>query len=261
MASVEGLRRTGNYIKDVVGLSVGIGVYRAFKQQDNINEQLGQPKFPQIEKVMVTVSYALMPATILALSKEDNSSEPKKIHSKFKTGAKVLGALGIDLSTLAIPIAVSIAAKDPLPLVGIIGKPLGNAVVYLASDAMNARAFKRKDLPRGPEGTYDLLQQAYDESYNQKLNVAVIKDIEGRTKAVIRKEKICAESGGSCMVLYVPRIDDEKRSIGHTYSHVTEKDVVADIGAFIGGQSDQDIRPSIEELIVNLQKPEPTASS
>lgn len=60
------------------------------------------------------------------------------------------------------------------------------------------------------------------------------------------------------MVLYVPIIDGEKRSIGHV--HVTEKDVVADVGVSTGGQSNQDIWPNIEELIVNLQKPEPTLS-
>lgn len=171
-------------------------------------------------------------------------------------GAKFLGALGIDLSTLTIPIAALTATQYSLPLLGIMGKPLGNAVVHVASDAMNARAFKRKDLPKAIPGTYGLLKKAYDESYDPSLKAGVVKDLEGRTKAVVLKEKICAESGGSCMVLYVPIIDGEKRSIGH--AHVTEKDVVVRIGAYSRYENDPNIRPSIEELIVNLQKPEPT---
>jgi len=251
MSVVERLRRTGRYIGEVASKSVGVGLHQGFRQENKIREQIGQPSIPQIEEVMVTVFYTLTPASILALSEEDNTLESKTIQSKFIAGAKFLGAVGVDLSALATPIAVEAVTHNPLYSLGLLGKPLVNAMVHVTSDVMEARAFKRKDLPKATPGTYELLQKAYDESYDPRLKISVIKGPQGGTKAVIRKEEICAESGGSCMVLYVPIIDGEKRSMG--YAHVTEKDVVADIGASTGGQSDKIIRPNIEELIRNLK--------
>jgi hypothetical protein len=260
MSAVERLRRTGQYVGEVASRSVGIGIYRAYKQVDNIKEQLGRSKSLQIEEVMVTVFYTLTPVTILALSKEDKSSESKTIQSKFIAGAKFLGAVGVDLSAFATPIAVEAVTHNPLYFLGLLGKPFVNAMVHVTSDVMEARAFKRKDLPRGPEGTYDLLQEAYKKNYDPHLRIGVIKDPQGAVKAVVRKEEICAESGGSCMVLYVPIIDGEKRSMG--YAHVTEKDVVVSIGASTGYyEDDPNNPPSIEELIGNLKKPELTVSS
>lgn len=258
MSVVGKLRRAGQYAGDLASRSVGIAVYRGYKQADNIKEQLGEPKSLQIEQAMVTFFYALTPATILLLTKLDSSSELQTKLSEVKRGIKSLGLACAEQVPLVVPIVLATTTQNPLFLSGTLGKPLLNAMVHLSSDVIEARAFKRKDLSKATPGTYDLLQKAYVESYDPHLKVGVVKDLEGRTKAVLRKEEICAESGGSCMVLYTPLIEGGKKRIGH--AHITEKDVVADIGAFTGGQSDQDIRPNIEELIVNLQKPEPIVS-
>ena len=260
MPVVERLRRTGQYVSETASKSVGVGAYQEIRQVNKIMEQIGQPNIHQMAEVTGTLVSVLLPATLyLKLSEGDNSSKSKTIQSKFMTAAKLLGKLGIDLSTLVIPIVASKVTQDSLPLLGIIGKPLCNAVVWVASDAKDAWAFKRKDLPRGPKGTYDLLQEAYDENYDPRLRISVIKDPQGGVRAAVRKEEICAESGGSCMVLYVPIIDGKKRSIGYADAHVTEKDVVVSIGASTGYyEDDPNNQPSIEELIGNLKKPEPT---
>lgn len=259
MVSVEGLRRTGKYIKNVASRSVGIEQYKQYGQQANAFKKIDHldKNIADLQTQVATVCLTLAPATFSLLLKE-YKSEDTKIWPKFVAGVKLLSGLGIDLSPLVTLLAVEAATSNALYFLGLLGKPLLNAMVHMTSDAIEARAFKRKDLPRATPGTYNLLQEAYDESYDPHLKIGVIKDTQGGVKAVIRREGVCTESGGSCMVLYTPLIEGGKKRIG--YAHVTEKDVVANIGASTGGQSDHDIQPNMEELIVNLQKPEPTAS-
>ena len=249
MSVVERLRRTGQYVGEVASKSVGVGVYQEIRQVNKILVQIGQPNIHQIAQVVGTLGNVLLPATMyLTLSEEDSSSKSKTIKSRLITGAKLLGRLGIDLSTLVIPIAALTTTENSLPLLGYIGKPVCNAVVYAALDAMNASAFKRKDLPRGPEGTYDLLQGAYKENYDPHLKIGVIKDSQGRVVGTVLKEAVCARTGGSCMELFLPKGEGEERWL--KVAHVTEKDVVVNIFSEKTPKSP----PKVEELMEDLKK-------
>lgn len=248
MVSVEGLRRTGNYLKDVVGRSVGVGVFRANKQDENIREQFGeQPKHLRIQEMLVTVLYALGP-TMLFLAKLDGSSESQTKMSELIRGVRGLGLACAEQFPLVVPAVFAVATQDSLFLFGMLGKPLLNAAVNITSDVIESRTFRRKDLPEATPGTYNLLQQAHDSHYDSDLGVGVIRDTQGVVKAAIRKEGVCAESGGSCMVLYVPIINDGKSSIG--CAHVTEKDVVVEIAS----ENTPKTPPRIEDLMEDLKK-------
>ena len=255
MASVEGLRRTGQYIQDVASRSLVFGFIEGYGQGNRIREQIGEPKTLLIEEVFGVVFSALMPGALVS-SKLDSSSKPQTKLSELtrvvKSGVKLLSALSIDLAPLVAPIVLATNTQNSLFLLGILGKPLCNAAVWVTSDMADAAEFRKKDLPKATPGTYDFLQKAYDASYDPRLKIGVIKDIQGQVLGAIRKEKVCVESGGSCMVLYVPIIEGEKRHVGH--AHVTEKDIVADIGVLMGGQSNQNIPTSIGELMEDVRK-------
>lgn len=248
MVSVEGLRRTGEYVKNVARKSVGAGVFWENKQDENIREQLGQQaRDLRIEEMLATVIYSLVP-TMVFLAKLDSSSEPQTKQKQFIRQVGGLGLACAEQFPLVVPAVLAVTTQNPLFLFGMLGKPLLNAAVNITSDIIERRAFKRKDLPKAPPGTYDLLRTAYDEFYDPDLKIGVIKDTQGRVQGAIRREKVCAESGGSCMVLYVPIIDSDKRTIGQ--AHVTEKDVIADINS----QETPKTPPKIEDLIDHVKK-------
>lgn len=251
MASVEGLRRTGEYIKNVASRSVGIWYYSGFGKENKIRKEIGQSTSTgPLERVLVTLDKTLFPATDLSV-REDKPSDANipDIRSKFIKGAKLLGAIGIDLSTLVTPIAVSIATKDSLPLLGITGKLLCNAVVQVSSDIVDARAFRKKDSPKANSGTYALLEEIHNESYDPELKSGVVRDSQGKVVAVVSKEEVCARTGGSCMELILPKREGEERWLEG--AHVTEKDVIVNISS---EKTSTAPPPKIEDLMEDLKK-------
>ena len=233
---------------------MGFGIYQQLKQVDRICEQIGQPKRIPLEKAVVIFAYTLFPATIYSVSEaeEDNPSD-SPTRAGLKRGIRLIRGLSFDIPSIVVPYIMLINAQYKLALLGLLAKPLFNAVSHIASDVMQAREFKRKDLPKASPGTYDLLEKAYDESYDRHLKLGIVKDSQAGTRAVIRKEEICAESGGSCMVLYVPMEDGAKKGIG--YAHVTGKDVVVSIGSTLITGDENDKKPGIDDLLVSFKKP------
>jgi len=250
MSVVERLRRTGQYVGGVASKSVGVGWYQQFDQVDKLQKKIGHPDASlQIQKVIIPFALTSFPATMkLLASNEEDEFSNSKIRSKFITEVKFLGTLGVDVVPLARPIAVLSASHSPLPLLGLLGKPLCNAVVQVTSDIVDARAFKKKDSPKANSGTYALLEKAHNEFYDPKLRAAVVRDSQGKAVAAVLREAVCARTGGSCMELMLAKGEGEKTWLG--VAHVTEKDVIVDIFSEETPKSP----PKIEELMEGLKK-------
>jgi len=250
MSVVERLRRTGQYVGEVASKSVGVGWYKQFDQAVKLRKEIGHPNATaQIEKVMVTSVLTLFPATMkFSVPKEEDEFSDSKIRSKLKTGVKFISGLSVDLAPLATPIAVAETTHSPLPLLGLLGKPLCNAVVQVTSDIVDARAFRKKDSPKANSGTYALLEKAHNEFYDPKLKAGVIKDSQGRVVGTVLKEAVCARTGGSCMELFLPKGEGEERWLEG--AHVTEKDII--VNTF--SEKTPKTPPKIEDLMEDLKK-------
>ncbi len=250
MSVVERLRKTGQYVGEVASKSVGIGWYQQLDRADKLKKEMDHPNASaQIEKMMVTFLLTLTPATMnFSVSKEEDESSDPKIRSKFITGVKFLSTLSVDLSPLVTPMVVSSAFHSPLPLLGLLGKPLCNAVVQVTSDIVDARAFRKKDSPKANSGTYGLLEKAHSEFYDPKLKAAVVRDSQGKVTATVLKEAVCARTGGSCMELVLSKREGEERWLEGT--HVTEKDVIVNISS---EKTPEATPPKIEDLMRYLK--------
>lgn len=249
MVSVEGLRRTGKYIRTIASRSVGIDQYQQYRQHAKAWKEIDHPDkdIVHIPGLMGTFGTTLAPATINLLAGGDEPSD-SKIRSKFVAGVKSLSSFSIDLAPLFTPIAVEAATQNPLYFLGLLGKPLVNGVVWVASDMADARAFRKKDSPKANVGTYSLLEKIYDQSYDPKFKSGVVRNSEGKVAAIVRKEEVCARTGGSCMELILPKTEGEGRWI--EFAHVTEKDVVVNTGS----EKTPKAPPKIEELMEDLKK-------
>lgn len=238
MALSERLRRSSSYAKGIVGKATGMGIYQENQRYDKVRKMEGSSGLYSLLSVPLT----LFPTAICggAISKENESS--------IKTMARILGGFGVDLVPLAVPAILATITHEPSFYWGFLGKPVVNAAVWVAYDIRDRREFKKKTLSTAEEGTYNFLEQAYKDYYDPKLKRGIVKSDGGQLLAVIRKEEVCAESGGSCMVFYLNREKDGK--IWKETAHVTDKDIVATSYS----SKSPSKRPQIGELIVSLKQ-------
>lgn len=247
MASVEGLRRTGEYIKNVVGRSVGSDQFEIYGQQAKILKAIDRPdRSPtELDLTVIIINRIMFPAASRNVLAE---APDGKIRSIATQGVKYVVASGIDLLPLAVPLVVEVATQNPLYFLGLLGKPLYNTVVQATADLIDARAFRKKDSPKADSGTYDLLENIYAESYDPNLKAGIMKDSQGKAAAIVLKEEVCERTGGSCMQLILSRTEGQRRWL--ETAHVTEKDIVVNVGS----EKTPKALPKIGELMEDLKK-------
>lgn len=75
-----------------------------------------------------------------------------------------------------------------------------------------------------------------------------MKDSQGKAAAIVLKEEVCERTGGSCMQLILPRTEGQRRWL--ETAHVTEKDIVVNVGS----EKTPKAPPKIEDLMEDLKK-------